>query len=371
MRKKELEKLAKNQEAAERFQNCFRCHSTDIKNKETNKRDLAEQPLHFHMPNFMYDKRIRETEDFKNKFKTNNLDKKFLYFSKHIICKYKTPKFFDKLLNTTDVKIEKNKEYLEWFICLGTGGSFYKTFMKEHLTKKETHILANCQDETFNVSQAIVYAIALAECNNIGISKRLALSRLSEKSYKREFWKNCVKFFANEERVPETVGKINDLVDYLGHEVGQNQDFNIFGSGFTLYSLNKRMISWHHELRRIKEFGNFSWDGHDIQNFFHVKNENQYNEERFHIKQIKTSKELLEEGKEQHHCVFSYKPHCISGRCSIWSLSLNEKKKVTIEVVNNNIVQARGFANRSTKSEEDFIINKWCSLTGVNYNIRY
>lgn len=371
MRKKELEKIEKEQAQAERLRNHFHFNSIEQKNKENKKKEIAEQPLHTFVPSFIYAKRIREPEEFKNKFKTNDIDKKFLYFSKHIFCKYKTPKFFDKLLNTKDVNAEKYKEYLHWFVCLGTGGSLYKEYLKEILTKKETHVFSNCPHDDLNVQQAIVYAIAFAECNNVGIAKRLALSKLSEKNYKREFWKNCIKFFANEERVPDSVSKTNDLVDYLNYEIGQNETFNIFGSGFTLTSLNKRMIDWHHELRRVKEFGNFTWSGHDFEGFVYLRNEGKPNEERFEIKQITSSKELLAEGKEQHHCVFSYKQSCISGRCSIWSLTVNGKRKVTIEVVDRKIVQAKGFANRVTRSDEDFIINKWCSLTGIRYTVRY
>lgn len=371
MRLKQIKKMEDIVIQQERFNKTFKSAEGCLKEKLAEKQKIEGLPLSSFIPVNLYEKRIRNPETFKIKFKTNDLDKKILYFTKHIFCKYKTPKFFDKLLNQKDFGSSKNIDYYDWFICLATGGSLYKEHFKYMLTKKETHAFSNCPHEEFNVKEALVYGVAFAESNNVGISKRIALSNLSKKDITLDFWKNCIKFFANTERVPDSISKLNDLIDYLNHEFTMDRNFNIFGSGYTLVSLNKRMIDWHHQLRRVREFGNFTWEGHSHQGLFFVRNEGKLNEEIYQIKQITTSKELLEEGRSQHHCVFSYKQSCINGVCSIWSLTLNGKRKVTIEVVNKRIVQAKGFANRITTSQEDFIINKWCESAAISYNVRY
>jgi hypothetical protein len=73
-----------------------------------------------------------------------------------------------------------------------------------------------------------------------------------------------------------------------------------------------------------------------------------------------------------HHCVFSYKDRCIKGTCSIWSLTSEDmgvsKRRVTIEVNDyGRIIQARGFANRSVKSDERFIISEWAKKNNLDY----
>lgn len=371
MRLKQIKKLEEIFNEQERLDKTFKNAEGCLKEKKLKRQELEDKPLSSFIPVELYKLRYREPEDFKIKLKTSDLDKKLCYFTKHIFCKYKTPRFFDKLFNIKDMESEQNKDYLSWFVCLATGGSLYKNHLKEFLTKKEAHIFSNCPHQDLNVKQALVYSIAFAECNDLGISKKIAVSFLSDKNIKNEFWKNCIKFFAHNERIPESVNKLNDLVDYLNHEIGLDLKFNIFGNGFTLSSLTKRMISWHHELRRIRIFGNFTWIGASTEGLFHVINKDKTNQEIFQIKQITTSRDLLEEGKAQHNCVFSYKSKCINGVCSIWSLTINEKRKVTIEVVGRRIVQAKGFANRLTTSQEDFIINKWCNLAGIEYNVRY
>ena len=168
-----------------------------------------------------------------------------------------------------------------------------------------------------------------------------------------------IHFFFNE--IPkETIEKINDLVDFINAEKTANANFNIFGNGWTLSSLTKRMHDWHYQLSRAKKMGSFSWNGHDFKDFEFIRNEGELNCEHWTLTQIKTSKELLEEGSKQHHCVYGYKDLCLNGSTSIWSLKVNGKRKVTIEVRSNrSIVQARGFANRKTTGEEDNLINQW------------
>lgn len=380
MGKKTLKKLKELESKEMSFKSTFQNHSVSSKQSLIDSKKVAEKPLVSFVKNEWLKKKVRDPEDFKLKFKSNNIDKKFVPFFKHVFCKYKTPKFFEavikdyinnKINGVNNFNKTKNEEYIDWFLCLGGGGSLYKEYFKDLLTKKETHIFSNCVFDDLSVKQVITYSIAFAECGDVGISKKLALSNLSMKDNMSEFWKNCIKFFSNKEMLPEKINEINDLVDYLRHEKELNNGFSIFGGGFTLNSLNKRMIDWHHELRRAKDFGNFSWEGSKVEDFEFVRNEGKHNQEFFTIKQIKSSKELLMEGKVQHHCVFSYKNRCINGSVSIWSLSLNGKKKITIELRDNVIVQSRGFANRETRPDEDFIILKWCSPNGIKYNVRY
>lgn len=384
MGKKTLKKLKDIEIKEMQFKNVFQNHSISSKQNLIASKKILEVPLIDYIDYKWLSKKIREPEDFKLKFKTNNIEKRFVPFMRHIFCKYKAPKFFDNVIKgylSEKVKCQENikyksntlkyDEHINWFLCIGSGGSIYKEYFKDYLTKKETHIFSNCVHDDLSVKQVITYSIAFAESEDVGISKKLALSNFSLKDNMSEFWKNCIKFFSNNENMPETINKINDIIDYLQHEKQLNIDFSIFGSGFTLNSLSKRMTDWHHELRRAKEFGSYSWDGVDIEDFIFVKNDGKESQELFKIEQLKTSKDLLRDGKEQHHCVFSYKRKCIEGIVSIWSLSINGKKKVTIELKDNNIIQSRGFANRATKPNEDFIILKWCSVNNINYNKIY
>jgi hypothetical protein len=89
------------------------------------------------------------------------------------------------------------------------------------------------------------------------------------------------------------------------------------------------------------------------------------------FRQIKTGNDLFREGQRMHHCVASYKPLCVKGEVSIWSLACeyplgHVNKGVTIEVRNSGIiVQCRGFANRLPHANERAMIERWAREQGL------
>lgn len=79
------------------------------------------------------------------------------------------------------------------------------------------------------------------------------------------------------------------------------------------------------------------------------------------IRELKTGYELREEGTAMHHCVESYTSRCSIGLDSIFSLTVNGERRLTIQVNPNRkiILQARGYQNRATTPEESMILNVW------------
>ena len=78
---------------------------------------------------------------------------------------------------------------------------------------------------------------------------------------------------------------------------------------------------------------------------------------------IRDGKRLLEEGEEQHNCVFSYFKNITEGKCLIYSLlteenseniSVKERKRYTIEIIERNgkfeVVQFFGKFNKKTST---------------------
>lgn len=346
-----------------RFKQSIAVHSNKVKIANSTRQEV---PIIAEIEPELLEFAINDPDGFKCSSKSNNRDKKVKLLAKFLFAKYKTPKILEQVWEGPTLPERPNTKkkssairYRKWFVCAATGGSLYKEHLKTFLTKKEGALFVNCPFE-LTIDQAIVYAIAAAEGNRAGLALRIAKSKLNEKNYEDDFWKNVIRFFAQENKTPETIEKINDLVDFINAEKTANANFNIFGNGWTLSSLTKRMHDWHYQLSRAKKMGSFSWNGHDFKDFEFIRNEGELNCEHWTLTQIKTSKELLEEGSKQHHCVYGYKDLCLNGSTSIWSLKVNGKRKVTIEVRSNrSIVQARGFANRKTTGEEDNLINQW------------
>lgn len=262
-------------------------------------------------------------------------------------------------------------DFRKWAICLANGGSLYKEYAKPFLTKKEVHILTNCPHD-LTMLDAIVYSIAKSASSNEGVSLKLAQSKLST-FLKNDvsFWRRVITFFI--ENHDCKLEKLNDFIDFIqAKKQNEAQLFNML-NGCTLKSLSIKMEEWHRELGRAKILGNYSWKGFPIDNKKYEKRNLQDQEYTWIFKQILNTKDLAAEGTRMRHCVLSYKNKCIEGTASIWSLEQEKNgitaPKITLEISEDyRIVQARGFANRSPKTDELNIINEWSSDIGLTKN---
>lgn len=345
------------------IQNAINSYTKQSRAKQT----ASDKPLLSYIPADLHSLFQRKPCEFQVKTKSSNKSKQLLELVKFLYVKYPVPKLLDQVWN--DDK-KQDDTYKKWFVCIATGGSIHKEYLKSFLTKKESHLFLNCTRTDLTIRQAIVYAICKAEGASDGNAFRIAKSRLSERNYTLPFFQNCARFFSKNE--PKSIDQLNDLMDFLMTKYQQDQNFNIFGQGYTINSLMVKMKDWHHQLRRAKELGSFSWQGLDVPDEQIEKiNESGHNV-LWKIQQVITSKELLTEGSEMHHCVYSYKNSCISGNCSIWSLRTLDsfggfKRKVTLEIRNRRIVQARGFANRQIRNDERSVIKQWAFNNNIDF----
>ena len=89
---------------------------------------------------------------------------------------------------------------------------------------------------------------------------------------------------------------------------------------------------------------------------------NNYKNNQFFIKPARTLKELLDESKQQNHCVRTYAEKYANGECDIYFMrKTNNRMKslVTIEVKNNKVIQSRTKNNNTTNKEQQKFIKQW------------
>ena len=82
---------------------------------------------------------------------------------------------------------------------------------------------------------------------------------------------------------------------------------------------------------------------------------------RWWFRQIRTGRDLFYEGERMGHCIFSYRDCARRGAVSIWSLSLDGKPILTIEVTDGQVNEVRGRFNRTAERAERSIIGQWAS----------
>lgn len=86
----------------------------------------------------------------------------------------------------------------------------------------------------------------------------------------------------------------------------------------------------------------------------------------------KCSKDIISEGTSLNHCVGSYIDKILNNETYIFFLRLTENKDqslITLELRNNELVQAKGSYNRRiSKEESEFLIN-YCKKLNIKYRI--
>jgi hypothetical protein len=322
---------------------------------------------------------IRDKDSFILKTRSKHRDKQRFEFVRHVFHLYPVPEFmfnawetpsprrewYHSSVPSVDYGFATKEDYRLWYICIATGGSFYKEYGQALFTKKECHTFLNCHYE-IPIDEAIVYAIAYTESNNTGKALRISKTKINAFDLTEEFWREVVKFFARQE--PKSKEQLDDIVDYIVYRRREDTDFTIIGKGHTIESLTKKVEQWHQDLRRLKLIGEANWEGTPVKDRQYSQKNSDDTVNLWKFTQIKSAKELQKEGNAMRHCVLSYKNECIAGKSSIWSLTLNDNKKLTIEVRGNNVNQVRGLANRIARPNERTIVKRWAKDSGFYYN---
>ena len=179
-----------------------------------------------------------------------------------------------------------------------------------------------------------------------------------------EFWIKTSMFLHRQGLRVET-GGIGELFDYIRYQVftlNRTIDF----SKKKLRNLQQDVEAWHAELNNARRYGHqglVKLPDYGITTYSHEKQGKYYI-----IKQLKTNKELIEEGAALKHCVGLYTSHCLQHGSFIFSLrelKVNEQEEteeircITIELNRNRIIQKKGHYNRSCKAFELAIISAW------------
>ncbi len=325
---------------------------------------------------------INPPETFNRSLKTQDRDKIRLAYAIHMFTRYAVPKrvqsiwyFKQQQEAANGGRLRANRKFIpgemrfkderiRCFMLVGAGKSLHKNLFKGFLSKKETHRFLTCR---FNLDyyRCMFYTIARTFTDDDGLSLRIAQSKIGDMDYHSPFYRDVVRFFSHN---PLPINQINDLVDYINHQYGRDNDYSL--KGRTLSSLTTAMKIWHREVNLVKSIGAATWEGLALADWTHAENNSTWA-----VTQIVTGKALAAEGSAMHHCVSSYKGQCQSGKIGIFSLTVahnpyNPPERVlTIELDENaDIRQIRGYANRTARPHEEKIVRKWASDNMLKFN---
>lgn len=289
--------------------------------------------------------------------------------ARHFFARYPVPYHLERIWSAEERLSDGEKARRRaWYVTVAGGGSLHKEHTRDFFTRSETHTFLTVPGRLTFV-EALWYAVASSYTENHGLRLRICRSKIARTEV-TPFWKDVARFFCvNDAPIQE----INDICDYLQDRLARDAGYSL--KGRTLWSLRSQMRQWHADLARIKRHGHGVWDGLDLPDWTWCADETAPPHKKvvWMARQIKTGKDLAQEGNAMRHCVYTYKRICMQGTGSIWSLrrSLHcrDARVLTIEVQNENrqIVQIRGLANRGATSEEMHVVWHWARESGLAF----
>jgi len=318
--------------------------------------------------------------------KSHNLDKQIIGLLNHLFVRYPVPYFMYQvcLANTASIqgrgvsdKDAHAAEYKLWFITLAQGGSFPKA-VKGIMTSREAYafLSAPCQNEIHeNVWWARMKVAGIPEAMIGSLIERVFTNHSIKDSSGR--LAEVIQFYVREHQALSR-NSFDEVTDLLAYKLRNDCEFRM--KGRTASSVVKLSNEWHLLMQRAKLGRHIQWQGLQIADWcFEDK------AEVWEVAELRDNKELVNEGRKQKHCVYSYVHRCVEGRSHIFSMRVYRKfaagydaegktiwdknfetRRVTIEVSSSRtIVQVRGPLNRAPSSEEQVILRRWMGERGV------
>ncbi|MCG9128048.1 PcfJ domain-containing protein [Candidatus Poribacteria bacterium] len=309
------------------------------------------------------------------KVKKHNRNRQFADLLRHLFVAYDIPAFMDNVWFTD------NSTHHEWYIHIGSGQNIRSApDMPVTITKKMAHhfLLAPKQ---YSVEEAIRWGQVQALGGDKRLIDAIRETHLIRDFSNDEFWLSVIRFFIGNPMLD--VSHVNPIVDYIQNQKYTNRQIfidrgvaeeieppqpNFTMKGRTPDTILQQVNEWHRQLGRETRGGNYQWTRSKIRELNLIQRPKDKESERtWVIRELLSSKELIDEGRRMNHCVRSYGKSCHSGKTSIWTLEVTEKDKVrkvlTIEVMLAQMLirQVRGKRNRLPTKSEKNIISQWAA----------
>ena len=305
--------------------------------------------------------------------KRHNRDRQFSELLRHLFVAYDVPSFMDR------VWFADNETHKEWYKHIGVGNNIRTApELPVSLTKKMAHHFLNAPKQ-YSVDEALRWGQVHALGGDRRLVDALRGTRLLNDYSNDDFWLNVIRFFIANPMLD--VNHVNPIIDFIWNQKFQNRRVfvergvieeidppqpNFSMKGRTPNTLLRQVNDWHGTLGRNRKQGNLHWEHSNIGELrLEERSRDKYRTINWHIRELLSTEELIDEGRALKHCVYTYADSCVSGKTSIWSLEIEDegsrKKVLTIEMLLGSklIRQVRGKGNRRPTQKEKNLLMRW------------
>ena len=322
-----------------------------------------------------------------------NLEKQLTGLLNHLFVKYPVPAFLYQVCLSDGSKITKKPRcmddftraqavYKQWFITLAQGGSFPKA-AKGTMTSKEACVFLSApwgRKIHENVWWAKMTVAGVPEKLIGELINRVFTNHLPDDTDGR--LGETILFYARQHQDLNR-NSFDEVTDFLAHKLRFDRQFRM--QGRTASSMVKLSNEWHLQMQQAKLGKHIQWRGLGIADWSYEDKS-----EVWFVTELRDNKELVNEGRKQKHCVYSYVQRCAEGRSFIFSIRgcrkiaadytdeglpiwdrQFEMRRVTVEVSpSRTVVQVRGPLNRPPIPEEREVLRRWAGEKGITLAAR-
>jgi hypothetical protein len=284
----------------------------------------------------------------------------FYSLASFLVAKYDIPNFFWTIL--LQPAYDANK-FILFLDGVAKGESAYQLIKRDYLTvpltRKMCHKLITTNFKTnfndsirhiqfkeFGGNEAIYTAFLGTRYGNISLDIE-----------KEKFIETVIKWLSINKTMLN-INMVEPIIDYVAYNKIQNPNYSI--KGRTVLSIMRGEQKWYKDLDNSKDIKNENFSPCGL-----VEGKFITDNKVWTVSEILTGRALLDEGKKLRHCVYSYASSIKKGYCSIWSMQQYNEHKITIEVVNPIIIQAKG-CNREINVDEYRVLLGWAKKNGLH-----
>ncbi len=316
--------------------------------------------------------------------RSHNLDKQLIGLLNHLYVRYPVPAFmYQACIKASDDPFrDMHSTYREWFVALAQGGSFQK-LAKGFMTSREAYAFLSAPS-----GRHIHENVWWAKMRVAGLPVPL-IEKLIERLFGHYFFDDphgrlaeVIQFYARFHQDMDRV-TFGEITDFIAWKLRRDRAFRL--KGRTLTSMVKLTNEWQVLMQKAKLGQNVEWAGLGLRDW-----ELEARDRIWTVEELRDNRELLNEGRKQKHCVYSYVYWCKTGRSAIFSLrgyrkvpvgytddgevvwdKTMEQTRVTIEVNSQRaVVQVRGLMNRGPTDDEKRVLRAWAGEMGLTLGSR-
>jgi hypothetical protein len=306
----------------------------------------------------------------------------FASLARHLFALYPMPAFMTSAW--FQVSPDQPHPEQEWFKHLGRGGSIRTAGLPLPFTRAMAHHFSQAPAH-YTVSAALRWGQVLGLGGSSALARAVVATRLGREFGNEDFWLTVLRFFVRHPGMD--TAHVGPVVDFLHAQRFAMREVFVPGQGVvqqgpprpdyavkgrTVASLLRQVEEWHRQLGLDTSTPARSWPRSRVGEFRYVEGTEQRESSRcWTIRELLTSRELLQEGQAMRHCVACYARDCAQGRTTIWSLQVDTgrglHRALTVEVdpAGRTIRQARGKGNRLPRQAERAVPKTWAAREGL------